>query len=52
MKKTTRRIVFSSSWSRVRQAKELDEWQQKAHKLRPVSTRHRSDLEKVALKFF
>ena len=23
----TRRIVFSSSWSRARQAKEIDEWQ-------------------------
>ena len=23
-------LVFSSSWSRVRQAEELDDWQQKA----------------------
>ena len=27
MRKTSRRVVFSSSWSRARQAKELDEWQ-------------------------
>lgn len=26
----SRRIVFSSSWSRARQAKELDDWQIKA----------------------
>ena len=25
--RTSRRVVFSSSWSRVRQAKELDDWQ-------------------------
>ena len=30
MRRTSRRVVFSSSWSRVRQAKELDEWQTKA----------------------
>jgi hypothetical protein len=27
MRKTSPRIVFSSSWSRVRQALEDDEWQ-------------------------
>lgn len=27
MRKTSPRIVFSSSWSRVRQAEELDDWQ-------------------------
>ena len=30
MRRTSRRIVFSSSWSRVRQAEELGEWQTKA----------------------
>lgn len=31
MRKTSSRIVFSSSWSRVRQVKELDDWQITAH---------------------
>ena len=30
MRRTSRRVVFSSSWSRVRQAEELSEWQIKA----------------------
>lgn len=33
MRKTSRRVVFSSSWSRARQAKELDEWQIKARNI-------------------
>ena len=27
MRRTSRRVVFSSSWSRARQAAELGEWQ-------------------------
>ena len=33
MRRSSRRVVFSSSWSRARQAAELDGWQIKARNI-------------------
>lgn len=33
MRRSSRRVVFSSSWSRVKQAEELGEWQIKARNI-------------------